>query len=406
MCSTQVVVNLILDMKHYGHPSFQNVAEEEVRTRAAVLPQDGVPPEVLKVIGELDDAQEKLQPQKAATPCDGMEPNFQTAGKNFAAQRPRTALAQGRADHDTNQEALAALDSMLGDMGQDDAPAVAEAARTLEVRTGNKLVDQFQPCYFAIAFCFCFKYATAWPDNAHFAKKTVEDEPLRRRATDAPKVGIHYWCAGMQRRIEAQFRRDWTFGFTLWNYLFRTMVNLQSNSYMYAKPDADSGGLKMMPAEEITKGALEVRRNLRNGLYLDINGGYRAVNGDLSKIHHVPGLSAAAKKVLMNLEARTRSIPGTQEVRKAMRHEVHGNRVVHGTSAFVTFSPSERDTALMLKMVRARQDDPAIANDLNQRCYQRDMPHLDVDYMQLAPESLLEDCKLKINSWSRKIHCK
>ena len=276
----------------------------------------------------------------------------------------------------------------------------------MEVRTGNKLVDQFQPCYFAIAFCFCFKYATAWPDNAHFAKKTVEDEPLRRRATDAPKVGIHYWCAGMQRRIEAQFRRDWTFGFTLWNYLFRTMVNLQSNSYMYAKPDADSGGLKMMPAEEITKGALEVRRNLRNGLYLDINGGYRAVNGDLSKIHHVPGLSAAAKKVLMNLEARTRSIPGTQEVRKAMRHEVHGNRVVHGTSAFVTFSPSERDTALMLKMVRARQDDPAIANDLNQRCYQRDMPHLDVDYMQLAPESLLEDCKLKINSWSRKIHCK
>ena len=56
------------------------------------------------------------------------------------------------------------------------------------------------------------------------------------------------WCcavlqttAGWQRRskpgqlrwlAESQFQRDWTFGLTLWNYLFRTMVHLQPNSYM------------------------------------------------------------------------------------------------------------------------------------------------------------------------------
>ncbi|MCR9130888.1 MAG: hypothetical protein NXI12_15390 [Alphaproteobacteria bacterium] len=45
-----VVVNLILDMKRLGHPSFAGVDEEGVRLRAAALPTDGVPPEVLKVV--------------------------------------------------------------------------------------------------------------------------------------------------------------------------------------------------------------------------------------------------------------------------------------------------------------------------------------------------------------------
>ena len=195
----------------------------------------------------------------------------------------------------------------------------------------------------------------------------------------------------MQRRVESQFRRDWSFGFATWNYLFRTMVNLQSNAYIYAMPDADSGALKMMSAAEITQGASEVRRLLRDGCYPDINGCTKYVNGDLSKIHHVPGLDPCAKKLLMNLEARTRNIPGTQEIRKTMRLETHGNRLVYGTSTFVTFSPSERDTALMLRLVRAREEDPAIAEDPAKSYYKRTVPNLDVEYMRLSPDMLAED---------------
>ena len=71
-----VVVNLILDMKAFGHPSHQHVREEDVRERAAALPEDGVPPQVLRIMNYVDDSAEKLQPQKAATPwraCDSMQ---------------------------------------------------------------------------------------------------------------------------------------------------------------------------------------------------------------------------------------------------------------------------------------------------------------------------------------------
>ena len=68
-----VVVKLILDMKRYGHPSFQALDEQQVVEKAALLPEDGVPPELVKIFDKLDDSQEKLQPQKAATPTDGMQ---------------------------------------------------------------------------------------------------------------------------------------------------------------------------------------------------------------------------------------------------------------------------------------------------------------------------------------------
>ena len=68
-------------------------------------------------------------------------------------------------------------------------------------------------------------------------------------------MNIRAWAAAMQRRVEAQFRRDWTFGFAVWNYLFRTAVNLQKNAYMFSAPDADGGGYHLLKPEEIVAGA-------------------------------------------------------------------------------------------------------------------------------------------------------
>ena len=111
----------------------------------------------------------------------------------------------------------------------------------------------------------------------------------------------------------------------------------------------------------------------------------------MTKLRHVPGLSEAAKKTLANVEARTRNIPGTHEVRKTMRHQTHANRVAYGTAIFLTFSPSERDTTLMVRLARARQADPAILADRTGQFQGRDKPELDVDYMRLSPEVLAED---------------
>ena len=397
----KVVVKLIMDMKHLGHPSYASIDEETVQARAAMLPLDGIPPEALKVIQQdaSDETHDKLQPQKAATPCDGRLGPIQ-AGQVFAAQPPRAIVAEGNAGHNASQIAQAALEEMATRLAPPSkAPGnPAAGLDTLEIRTGNQMLDQFQPGYFSIAFPFCFPHATACPDVFNVVKQPEEQaisegtRPRRQAGnSNAPNVTFNkHWAPAMSRRVESQLRRDWNFGFTMWNFYFRTCVNLQPNTYMYVHRDQEGGG-RLMTNEEIGQGCKELMTHLRNGKYRDITGELKAVKGDVTKLRHVPGLSEAAKKTLANVEARTRNIPGTHEVRKTMRHQTHANRVAYGTAIFLTFSPSERDTTLMVRLARARQTDPAILADQTGRFQRREKPELDVDYMRLSPEALAQD---------------
>ena len=391
MCSTsvndcaQVVVELILDMKRLGHPSYIDLQEEAVVERSLELPEHDIPPEVVKLMeGVEDPMDDKLQPQKAAAPVDGRAAVVD-AGRIFAEQRPRAIVAEGNRDPEAHRIEVAAL----ADMQDKLTPTAAKmGASTLEVRTGNQLIDQFQPYYFAVAFPFCFKYATACPDVRN---TTQEGDGLFRRRNgnpDAPVVDVFKWAQAMVRRVETQFRRDWTFGFTLWNYLFRTKVNLQPNTYVYAVPDEKEPRFRrMLNNDEIAEGARELMGTLNSGKYVDITGELKAIQGDLTKVRHAPTLSLAARKVLGNMEARARNIPGTHEVRKTMRHQTHACRVGYGTAIFVTMSPSERDSTLMVRLTRARQSDPAVRSDGSGTFQQRDRPALDVDYVRLSPEA-------------------
>ena len=198
-----VIVNLILDMKAFGHQSYQYVREEEVRERAAVLPEDGVPPQVLRIINHVDDSAEKLQPQKAATPCDGMQ-RMECAGEIFAKQRARAVVAEGHSvdRQDTTGVAIAALDDLCrGSAGESKQ---AGTLQTLEVRTGNQLVDQFRSTYFALAFTFCFKFGTACPDvvntTAKMKERTDRDQTRKDLHHDpAPKANSSLKDMGPQK---------------------------------------------------------------------------------------------------------------------------------------------------------------------------------------------------------------
>ena len=391
----EVVVNLILEMKKLGHPSFSKLDDAAVRDKAAQLPEDGVPPEVLKIIQEDmgkngEPLDSKLMPQKAATPCEAPERDLASAGATFAAQRPRAVVAEGQDQRDAHEAAKQALENMVAELKSDGIKAGME---TYEVRAGNQLIDMFRPSYWAMAFCFLFKHATAEPDVINTIKTKQEDmEPSRRRKGNpqAPEVTIQAWAAAMQRQAASQFRRDWNFSPALQNYLFRTSINLQPNAYMFMTQDADGTGRRMMTTKEIQDGVQEVYRKVNNGIYIDSNNEQKAVKGDLTKLRYVPGLSTAAHKVLNNLEARTRNVPGTHAVRTSMRHQTHAYRVKYGLSVFITFSPSEKDTAIMLRMARARQSDPAIADDADKSFYGRSKPELDVDFCRLSVECLAQ----------------
>ena len=179
----QVVVDLILDMKRLGHPAFTSLEEETVRANAAALPEDGIPPEIVQIINEVDDGANKLQPQKAATPAEGTHANIAAAGPNasfpalvnrslarssapgaaFSIQRPRAVVAEGHSLHQAHEVQAAAIDELKENMTSE-AERGAFGVHPLEIRAGNKLLDQFDTCYWCIAFCFLFPYATAGPD--------------------------------------------------------------------------------------------------------------------------------------------------------------------------------------------------------------------------------------------------
>ena len=262
----EVVVQLILDMKKSGHPSFQHCQEGPVRRAAA-----------------------RSTRRTKRRPRNGHQ-----------ASRGGPGCSQDREDQ--NAVAAAALNDL-----EDQLRATHEAScQTLKVRTGNVFVDQFQPLYFATAFCFCFKHGTACPDvqNTKTAAENRNEPPVRRRAGNptAPQVGIHDWAPAMQRRVETQFRRDWTFAFTLWNYIFRTMVNTQKNAFMYVVMDENNQRRRLTP-QEILGGMKQIQRALHKGQYRDSNNEVKAVNGDLTKLRHVPGLSQSALKAGEKLRA-------------------------------------------------------------------------------------------------------
>ena len=62
-----VVIELIETMKQRGHRAYTHVDMDEVRRNAKFLPVKDVPPEIIRFL-KLDDLQDKIQPQKSATP--------------------------------------------------------------------------------------------------------------------------------------------------------------------------------------------------------------------------------------------------------------------------------------------------------------------------------------------------
>lgn len=65
-----VVVELIANAKARGHRAYRSVDMDSVRDKAAMLPENGVPPEIVRLLPH-DSYLDKIQVQKAATPVGG-----------------------------------------------------------------------------------------------------------------------------------------------------------------------------------------------------------------------------------------------------------------------------------------------------------------------------------------------
>ena len=110
-----------------------------------------------------------------------------------------------------------------------------------------------------------------------------------------------------------------------------------------------------------------------------IGGHSVSVNGDLNKVRNVREVqkNPVASKMLDSVQATFRKIPGTQEVRMLMRHEITAFRVMYGMPLLITFAPNEKHNTLMLVLSRLRESDPmAKCDERLAKFGQLDQPNL------------------------------
>ena len=164
---------------------------------------------------------------------------------------------------------------------------------------------------------------------------------------------------GLPRRVEAQFRRHWSFVPGLWNLYFREQVNLGSSLR------AVSRGAASVPQEQVEQdaamAAADLYEKLQTGYYRTADGKRRRVDGDVSKLRFTEGVTPKQARLLADFNFRTSQVPGTQEMRTKIGHICFWGSVVYGNGIFMTFSPGERHNHLAIRLSRYRAMDPYLS---------------------------------------------
>ncbi|CAK0901015.1 unnamed protein product, partial [Prorocentrum cordatum] len=327
-----VVVKLIEGAKKRGHRAYQHVCMEDVRKKAAELPDGEVPPEIMRLV-PLDNELDKIQMQKAATPVPRPD------GLQEAAEILETA--KGNA---------VVLEKSSFDDGDINAQRV-EALRSFVQRVSPE----------------CEHDGTS--ERTDHSESESEHEGARAKRPREGGRETEPDVAPAKEREDARF---------LTEALERTWF-----TYVSANPkDLDA----QITAEEISEGAKQIYRALA-GKYQDVNGKKQKVMGDMAKVRHVPGLGRAAHKLLANIEHASRRLPGTQETRRVMRFQTNALRVRYGVPIFVTFSPDEGHNMIMVRLSRTRRRDPVhnAADDADDAAASRAAGSK--EWPQVAPET-------------------
>ena len=202
-----VVVGLIRAAKERGHRSYKTIDMDSVEKKAARLPEDGVPPEIVALLPH-DSTLDQVLVQKAAAPVPGRGSVEQEA-ERLRNSQPNAVVEEKSSNDaaDINAQRIAALRNLATQLQPEmdsDTQSTQHAdpesspppnkMKRLAITTGSQMVDQFTPWYFGIAFGFLFKLCTGMPDVPAFVEKK-----RYRRGADAPRVEIAAWVSAMAR---------------------------------------------------------------------------------------------------------------------------------------------------------------------------------------------------------------
>ena len=123
-----------------------------------------------------------------------------------------------------------------------------------EVKSGNVIIDKFEPFYFDVAFSLIFTYCAGMPDLPSFGKR-----PRYRGKSGAPRVEVPLWVRILSRRVESSVSHDWNLGFVTWSDLFRSEANSSRTIYAHERQSQRETGDKTTAAD-LEAGSIKIAR--------------------------------------------------------------------------------------------------------------------------------------------------
>ena len=337
-----VIVRLIQMHKDAGHADYTRVNMERVKALAKTLNSSGeptIPSEIADLLDASDDGHLDDATDKAATPAERVhhESNLK---RELARSRPMVLVPQR--DSDAQKDIAASRENALS------------TVTTLEIQSGSDLMQQFETEYIPRVFSLTLPKQVGGPD--------FRGQPRRRRCfDDAPMLDLQSYTAMMARRVEAQIRWDWDLLPGLQSLSFASQVNqsvgISLNKSVRKLEDAHESETQDTQIGLAMKRLYEL---LHTGEYIDDAGVRRRLNGDISKLPRVIGLSPLQAAVVRNMSFMSGRLPGTRQIRKSIGHLLTAGRVVYGVPIFLTVTPSERHSGLTVHLTRYRLSDPGI----------------------------------------------
>ena len=88
----------------------------------------------------------------------------------------------------------------------------------------------------------------------------------------------------------------------------------------------------------------------------------RPINGHFNLLFVDDDMGSTEKLLLRSYLNVTKNIAGCQALRARIGHILFGFRCVHGEVIFVTVSPNRRQSALIMKLSRARKEDTMLCH--------------------------------------------
>ncbi len=130
--------------------------------------------------------------------------------------------------------------------------------------------------------------------------------------------------------------------------------------------------------EDLVKAAENLYKHLHGGFTGE--GVHRTpINGDTTRLPFATGLTPLERRLAWAQHFLAKNLPGSQQLRHIMGHRQWGARIAFGDCIFMTLSPNEQHSALVLRLSRFRRNDPYIkhATDMTQKLASAVYPDLE-----------------------------